>query len=110
MRASFLKKLDEIERRAKKISSDVPDLIMIHFREDLNKWIVQKWFLTEGSCTSRQAVEEYEVLKKYVLPVGFTGTCITDNLFVPDGVECPVIVEPEETSQISRCVHVEYVP
>lgn len=80
MKNGILKRIEEIEKRARKISSDVPDLIMIFFRDDMKKWIVQKSFSGEKSGCCRQTVEEYEGLKEYVLPEGFAGVCINGRI------------------------------
>lgn len=83
MKADILKRLKAVENRARVLSDDVPELIMIFYREDLKQWIVASTYCC-GKDRYNRTEQRFDDLKNYRLPDKFTGVCLLDDLSAPE--------------------------
>ncbi len=63
-----------------------PVLVMAHYRSDLCKWIVAETYQNTKDKYTQKSYE-FDNLLCYHLPEGFTGSCIIDDIDIPDGME-----------------------
>lgn len=83
MKADILKRLKAVESRAKVLSDDMPELIVISYRDGLKKWCVSSTYChgKDSYSTKEQWVDD---IRGYHLPEKFTGTCLLDDLSAPE--------------------------
>lgn len=80
MNRSILKRIEALEHRAKHQS--IPELVMIFYRDDLKSWVVQETYHAGGDVY-KQMLTKVNMPSEYILPEGFSGTCLFDEFSGP---------------------------
>lgn len=99
MNIKLMKRLEALEQHTKKRS--IPDLIMIFYQQEKGVWIVRESYILPAGDFKTKSYE-VENMTEYTLPDGFDGTCIIDELSMPDGMTSPVAC-PSKNEDSSKC-------
>lgn len=80
MKPGIIKRLEAIEQHTR--NANIPVLITIHYRDDLQSWEVGETFKS-GAGSYRSKTTLIDDPTKYDTPKGFEGVCIWDDLSGP---------------------------
>lgn len=90
MRINILKRLEAVERAAKR-GGEQPSLIMIHYDSESEKWSVTEHYSAENRkkpANHRTKTSAFDHLKDFFFPAEFQGRVILDTFGNPDPVIC----------------------
>lgn len=83
MKAGILKRLADVEQRAKAFSDDTPDMLLISYEEYLKKWTFTPIYKGGKQGGSRYSAA-LDRLQDYFFPEAFRGRVILDTFGSPD--------------------------
>ena len=82
---SILKKTEQLERRIADKESTPPDLIMISYYPDTEKWVVFEDYMSKKKKLQNRLVKEISALQDYIFPSNYYGQVLLDLMACPEG-------------------------